>query len=437
MIVVIFVVDVVLELVNLIIWVVVVSFIGIVIEFYDFYVYVIVVVLVIGLVFFLQIFGIVQMFSVFFIFGIVFFVCLLGLVLFGYFGDCIGCKLILVVLLLLMGVFIILIGVFFGYDSIGYWVLLLFCVLCFGQGFGFGGEWGGVVLLVMENVLVGKCVWFGMFFQFGLLIGFFVVNGLFLVLVMLFSEEQFCDWGWWILFLFSVVLVVVGFYVCLKLVEILVFVKVMVKYERVCLLIVELFVQYWWLILFGVLVMVVCYVLFYIFMVFLLSYGVVSFGFSCEEFFGLLCFVVFFMVVVMLLLVWFSDCFGCKLVLLFGSLVVIVFGFVMELLFSQGLMFSVVLFFCIELFLMGVIFVLMGVLLLEIFFIYVCYIGVLVVYNLGGIFGVLVVFYIVQKLVGIGGLGWVGGYVFVVVLFSLLVVLCLKEICDNDFGVVF
>lgn len=65
-------------------------------------------------------------------FGIVFIVCLIGLFLFGYFGDCIGCKLMFVVLLFVMGVFIIVIGFVFGYDVIGVFVLVLLCVLCFG-----------------------------------------------------------------------------------------------------------------------------------------------------------------------------------------------------------------------------------------------------------------------------------------------------------------
>ncbi|MCR3809484.1 thiamine pyrophosphate-binding protein [Pseudomonas aeruginosa] len=101
-----------------------------------------------------------------------------------------------------------------------------------------------------------------------------------------------------------------------------------------------------------------------------------------------------------------------------------------------GRAFSVALFLCIELFLMGVTFAPMGALLPEIFPTHVRYTGASAAYNLGGILGASVAPYIAQKLVGIGGLGWVGGYVSAAALLSLLAVLCLKETRDNDLGAV-
>lgn len=108
----------------------------------------------------------------------------------------------------------------------------------------------------------------------------------------------------------------------------------------------------------------------------------------------------------------------------------------MEPLLSQGSTFSVALFLCIELFLMGITFAPMGALLPEIFPTHVRYTGASAAYNLGGILGASVAPYIAQKLVGIGGLGWVGGYVSAAALLSLLAVLCLKETRDNDLGAV-
>lgn len=128
--------------------------------------------------------------------------------------------------------------------------------------------------------------------------------------------------------------------------------------------------------------------------------------------------------------------FGRKPVLLLGSLAAIASGFAMEPLLSQGSTFSVALFLCIELFLMGVTFAPMGALLPEIFPTHVRYTGASAAYNLGGILGASVAPYIAQKLVGIGGLGWVGGYVSAAALLSLLAVLCLKETRDNDLGAV-
>ncbi len=320
--------------------------------------------------------------------------------------------------------------------DIGYWAPLLLCVLRFGQGLGLGGEWGGAALLATENAPAGKRAWFGMFPQLGPSIGFLAANGLFLALAMLLSEEQFRDWGWRIPFLLSAALVVVGLYVRLKLAETPVFAKAMAKHERVRLPIAELFAQHWRPTLLGALAMVVCYALFYISTVFSLSYGVASLGFSREEFLGLLCLAVLFMAAATPLSAWLSDRFGRKPVLLLGSLAAIASGFAMEPLLSQGSTFSVALFLCIELFLMGVTFAPMGALLPEIFPTHVRYTGASAAYNLGGILGASVAPYIAQKLVGIGGLGWVGGYVSAAALLSLLAVLCLKETRDNDLGAV-
>ncbi len=161
-----------------------------------------------------------------------------------------------------------------------------------------------------------------------------------------------------------------------------------------------------------------------------------SLGFSREEFLGLLCLAVLFMAAATPLSAWLSDRFGRKPVLLLGSLAAIASGFAMEPLLSQGSTFSVALFLCIELFLMGVTFAPMGALLPEIFPTHVRYTGASAAYNLGGILGASVAPYIAQKLVGIGGLGWVGGYVSAAALLSLLAVLCLKETRDNDLGAV-
>lgn len=336
------------------------SFIGTAIEFYDFYVYATAAALVIGPVFFPQTSGTAQMLSAFLTFGIAFLARPLGSALFGHFGDRIGRKSTLVASLLLMGVSTTLIGVLPGYDSIGYWAPLLLCVLRFGQGLGLGGEWGGAALLATENAPAGKRAWFGMFPQLGPSIGFLAANGLFLALAMLLSEEQFREWGWRIPFLLSAALVVVGLYVRLKLAETPVFAKAMAKHERVRLPIAELFAQHWRPTLLGALAMVVCYALFYISTVFSLSYGVASLGFSREEFLGLLCLAVLFMAAATPLSAWLSDRFGRKPVLLLGSLAAIASGFAMEPLLSQGSTFSVALFLCIELFLMGVTFAPMG-----------------------------------------------------------------------------
>ncbi|MFJ3048920.1 MULTISPECIES: MFS transporter [Pseudomonas nitroreducens/multiresinivorans group] len=408
------------------------SFIGTAIEFYDFYVYATAAALVIGPVFFPQTSGTAQALSAFITFGIAFLARPLGSALFGHFGDRIGRKSTLVASLLLMGISTTLIGLLPGYDSIGAWAPILLCVLRFGQGLGLGGEWGGAALLATENAPKGRRAWFGMFPQMGPSIGFLAANGLFLCLAMLLSEEQFRAWGWRIPFVLSAVLVIVGLYVRLKLVETPVFAKAMERHERASLPIAELFAKHWRPTLLGALAMVVCYALFYISTVFSLSYGVSTLGYSREDFLGLLCIAVLFMAAATPVSAWLSDRFGRKPVLIVGCIAAIASGFAMEPLLSQGSSVEVAVFLSLELFLMGVTFAPMGALLPELFPTHVRYTGASAAYNLGGILGASVAPYIAQKLVGMGGLSWVGGYVSVAAALSLLAVLCLRETRGDD-----
>jgi len=408
------------------------SFIGTAIEFYDFYVYATAAALVIGPVFFPQTSGTAQMLSAFLTFGIAFLARPLGSALFGHFGDRIGRKSTLVASLLLMGVCTTLIGVLPGYEQIGAWAPILLCVLRFGQGLGLGGEWGGAALLATENAPKGKRAWFGMFPQLGPSIGFLAANGLFLGLAMLLSDEQFRAWGWRLPFLLSALLVMVGLYVRLKLEETPVFAKAMANHEKLKMPLVELFAQYWRPMLLGAASMVVCYALFYISTVFSLSYGVASLGYSRESFLGMLCFAVLFMALATPISAALSDRFGRKPVLVFGGVLAIASGFVMEPLLTQGSTTSVALFLSIELFLMGFTFAPMGALLPELFPTRVRYTGASAAYNLGGIVGASAAPFAAQKLVAMGGLSWVGGYVSAAALLSVLAVLCLKETRDED-----
>lgn len=408
------------------------SFIGTAIEFYDFYVYATAAALVIGPIFFPQTSSSAQMLAAFLTFGIAFLARPLGAALFGHFGDRIGRKSTLVASLMLMGVCTTLIGVLPGYATIGFWAPTLLCVLRFGQGLGLGGEWGGAALLATENAPKGKRAWFGMFPQLGPSIGFLVANGLFLALAMTLTDEQFRSWGWRIPFLLSALLVMVGLYVRLKLEETPIFANAIARHEQVRLPIAELFTHYWRPMLLGAASMVVCYALFYISTVFSLSYGVASLGYSRETFLALLCFAVLFMAAATPLSAWASDRFGRKPVLIVGGVLAVLSGFTMEPLLTHGTTGGVALFLCIELFLMGVTFAPMGALLPELFPTRVRYTGASAAYNLGGIVGASVAPFFAQKLVAMGGLSWVGGYVSAAALISLIAVLCLKETRERE-----
>jgi len=407
-------------------------FIGTAIEFYDFYIYATAAALVIGPVFFPQTAVGAQALLSFLTFGIAFIARPVGAALFGHFGDRIGRKSMLVASLLLMGVCTTLIGVLPGYATIGVWAPALLCLLRFGQGIGLGGEWGGAALLATENAPKGKRAWFGMFPQLGPSVGFLAANGLFLTLAVTLSDEQFRDWGWRIPFLLSAVLVLLGLYVRLKLQETPIFANAVANNERVKMPLVELIIQHWKPMLLGSVAMVVCYTLFYISAVFSLGYGVSTLGYSRETFLALLCFAILFLAAATPLAAWASDRFGRKPVLIIGSVLALLSGFSMEPLLTHGTTGAVALFLCLELFLMGLTFAPMGALLPELFPTSVRYTGSSLAYSLGGIIGASLAPVAAQKLVMMGGLSWVGGYISLAAVVSLIAIFCIRETRDDD-----
>src|SRR5215208_5255780 len=103
----------------------------------------------------------------------------------------------------------------------------------FGQGLGLGGEWGGAVLLAIENAPPGRRAWYGMFPQLGAPLGFFFSGSVFLALSRWLTNDQFFRFGWRIPFLASAALVVVGLYVRLTITETPVFRHALTREERV------------------------------------------------------------------------------------------------------------------------------------------------------------------------------------------------------------
>ena len=134
-------------------------------------------------------------------FAVAFFARPLGSAFFGHFGDKIGRKATLVAALLTMGLSTIMIGFLPSYQTVGIIAPILLVLCRFGQGFGLGGEWGGAVLLAVENAPKGKRAWFGMFPQLGAPLGLLMSGGIFLILTEMLSKDDFLDYGWRIPFI--------------------------------------------------------------------------------------------------------------------------------------------------------------------------------------------------------------------------------------------
>jgi MFS family permease len=147
------------------------SLIGTTIEFFDFYIYATAAVLVFPRLFFPATDPASATLASLATFGIAFLARPIGSAIFGHFGDRVGRKTTLVLALLTMGLSTVAIGLLPSYRSIGFAAPLLLALCRFGQGLGLGGEWGGAVLLAIENAPPQKRAWYGMFPQLGAPIG--------------------------------------------------------------------------------------------------------------------------------------------------------------------------------------------------------------------------------------------------------------------------
>src|ERR1700761_3532585 len=209
------------------------SLIGTTIEFFDFYIYATAAVLVFPHLFFPKSDPASATLASLATFGIAFLARPVGSALFGHFGDRIGRKTTLVLALLTMGLSTVAIGALPTYETIGIAAPLLLAICRFGQGLGLGGEWGGAVLLAIENAPPKKRAWYGMFPQLGAPIGFFFSGGVFLLLSRWLTDMQFFRFGWRLPFLSSAVLVFLGLYVRLTITETPVFQKAASRGEHV------------------------------------------------------------------------------------------------------------------------------------------------------------------------------------------------------------
>src|ERR687885_2493508 len=140
-----------------------------------------------------------------------------GGVVFAHFGDRLGRKPTLVIVLLLMGITSTLVGLLPTYDAIGVWAAIALFVLRFCQGLAVGGQWGGAILLATEYAPSNKRGFYGSFAQVGVPVGLVLGNTSFLLLSAVFGEAAFAAWAWRVPFLLSIVLIAVALYIQLRL----------------------------------------------------------------------------------------------------------------------------------------------------------------------------------------------------------------------------
>ncbi|HJU19193.1 MAG TPA: MFS transporter [Stellaceae bacterium] len=195
------------------------STIGTTIEWYDFFIYGTATGLIFAKLYFPHSDPLVGTLEAFAIYAGGFVARPVGAAIFGHYGDRIGRKGALIATLLLMGIATFLVAFVPGYASIGIWGAAILTVLRIVQGIGVGGEWGGSVLLSMEWARSNAHRGFiAAWPQFGVPAGLFLSN-LVLLAVSAVSGPGFLTWGWRIPFLLSIILVAIGLYIRLGILE--------------------------------------------------------------------------------------------------------------------------------------------------------------------------------------------------------------------------
>lgn len=425
--------------------VIVASLIGTTIEFYDFYVYATAAVLVFPHLFFPTGDETTALLSSFAVFGAAMVARPLGAVFFGHLGDRRGRKATLVGALLTMGIATFLIGVLPSYAAVGWIAPLLLVILRLGQGFALGGEWSGAALVATENAPAGKRAWYGTFPQLGAPLGFIIANGLFLIIAALLPSQdpslpsqEFLDWGWRIPFLFSAVMVIVGLWVRLRLVESTAFSKAASTGRLAKVPLAQVFRTHWRELILGTFYMLATYVLFYLMTTFSLGFGraptdaaVPGLGYDYTTFVLLMILGVVFFGIFTLVSGPLADRFGRRPTLIVVTLAIIAFALLWVPLLSLGTL-GVVLWLVIGFTLMGFTFGPMGALLPELFPTALRYTGSGISYNVSSILGAAVAPFIAVWLWGLGEGSpfWVGIYLAVMSTLTLIALLVGRETKD-------
>lgn len=285
--------------------------------------------------------------------------------------------------------------------------------------------------------------------QLGAPIGFLLANGAFVLLLLWIGHSNvtpdldgpFLTWGWRIPFLLSAVMVAIGLYVRLRLIETPVFTRAMARGEKVKVPLAELFRTSWRPLIIGTFVMLATYTMFYLMTTWALSYGTAKrppdgsgLGFAYVDFLQLQLIAVLFFAATLPLSGVLSDRFGRRLPLLCVTTAIMVFSvvFIPALGAGDASHGTMLLFLIVGMTLMGFTFGPMSAVLPELFPTNVRYTGSGVSYNVASILGAAVAPFIATWLATQYGVAWVGLYLFIAASLSFIAILIMSETKDTS-----
>jgi metabolite-proton symporter len=406
------------------------SLVGTTVEFFDFYIYATAAVLVFPSLFFPTSDPASSTLASLATFGIAFVARPIGSALFGHFGDRIGRKKTLVVALSTMGLSTFAIGALPTYHAIGLAAPLLLALCRFGQGIGLGGEWGGAILLAVENAPPNKRALYGMFPQLGAPIGFLFSGGIFLLLSHWLTDKQFFAFGWRLPFLASAILVLLGLYVRLTITETPVFQASIQHAKPVGFPILTVLHRHSRELVAGILVCLATFVLFYLMTVFALSWATTALHYSRDRFLLIQLFGILFFALTIPISASLAER-GRRPVMFAVTTLIAIFGLFLAPLFTAGIT-GAIFMMAIGLALMGLTYGPLGTIVSELFPTPVRYTGSSLAFSMAGILGASIAPYIATWLAKTYGLQYVGYYLTTSAVLTLLGLLLIRETKDDD-----
>ena len=303
------------------------SAIGTTVEYYDFTLYATATALVFNHIFFVSGDPMVGSLAAFATFFVGYCARPIGGLLFGHFGDKVGRRTMLLLTVLIMGIGTFLIGLIPSYSAIGIWAPILLVTLRLLQGIGLGGEYGGGMVMTIENAPEDRRGFFSSLVHIGTPAGFLIPIALLSVVSASMSPDSFLSWGWRVPFLASVVLVAVALFIRFRISESPAFEKAIAKEKPAVLPVAEVLRRHWPNVLLGIGAKIAESGLFNIYAVFAITYCVTTLHLSKEIVLNGILFACAIECVTLPLFGALSDRIGRKPVYIAGALLQAVFAF--------------------------------------------------------------------------------------------------------------